>query len=237
MSGAGIQSFGPGAIAPDGSPVELYLTLPPGNEPEIVRAALPNGGSILELGCGVGRLTHPLLELGYVVVAVDNSARMLEHVRGAETHLCDIETLDLDRKFDGVLLASHLINTSDRGQRSSFLSTCRRHVTTGGMVLIQRSPPDREWNGPGIASDNRRGSIRIRIHDLARRGPVVESVAEYIDESRGQTWMQPFTAEILDDEALDAALADADLRRMGWLDEARTWIQAVPSQDSEGDGL
>jgi len=34
-------------------------------------------GAILELGAGVGRITHPLLELSYRVTAVDNSPEML----------------------------------------------------------------------------------------------------------------------------------------------------------------
>ncbi len=42
------------------------------------------GASILELGCGAGRVTHPLVALGHPVVAVDESPEMLAHVRGAE---------------------------------------------------------------------------------------------------------------------------------------------------------
>jgi SAM-dependent methyltransferase len=233
MSEVGVDPAGPGAFAPDGSPVEFYLALPPGNEPEIVRSALSSGGSILELGCGVGRITHPLLGLGYRVVAVDNSAEMLEHVRGAETVLSDIETLDLGGSFDLVLLASHLVNTSDRIQRSSFLSTCRRHAGTQGKVLIQRAPPGRSWTGPGVSSDRRRGTMRIRIHDVSRSGDVIESFAEYVDQETGRKWIQPFRAEVLDDEAFDGALANADLRLVRWLDEDRTWAECVPAVGGE----
>lgn len=76
---------GPGAITPDGSPVEFYTLLPPGEEAEIIGGAVPAGGSILELGSGVGRVTHPLVAAGFQVVAVDESAEMLTHVRGAQT--------------------------------------------------------------------------------------------------------------------------------------------------------
>jgi len=54
-------------------------------EPEIVHAAVPPGASILELGAGAGRVTHPLVALGHPVVAVDESAEMLARIRGAET--------------------------------------------------------------------------------------------------------------------------------------------------------
>jgi SAM-dependent methyltransferase len=84
----------PGPRAPGGSPVELYALAPPEGEPEIVHAAVPSGAAILELGCGAGRITHRLVELGHPVVGVDQSPEMLAHVRGAETVLADIETLD-----------------------------------------------------------------------------------------------------------------------------------------------
>ncbi|GAA2668952.1 hypothetical protein [Nonomuraea recticatena] len=45
---------GPGTITPDGSPVEFYTLLPPGE------AATPPNGTVLELGSGVGRVTHHL---------------------------------------------------------------------------------------------------------------------------------------------------------------------------------
>jgi SAM-dependent methyltransferase len=38
-----------------------------------VHDAIPAGASILELGCGAGRVTHPLVALGHPVTAVDES--------------------------------------------------------------------------------------------------------------------------------------------------------------------
>ena len=96
--------------APDGSPVELYALLPEGGEGELVARAVPTGGSILELGCGVGRLTRQLVVRGYDVTAVDESEAMLEHVRDAETVCGRIEGLDLGRRFDAALLASNLLS-------------------------------------------------------------------------------------------------------------------------------
>ena len=80
---AGYEGTGPGAITPDGCAVELYARLPVGDEPDVIAAAVPAGARILELGCGVGRMTHALLERGFEVTAVDESAEMLERVRPA----------------------------------------------------------------------------------------------------------------------------------------------------------
>ena len=122
--------------APDGSPVELYALLPPDGEPEFIHAAVPSGATLLELGCGAGRVTHALIALGHGVVAVDESPAMLAHIRGAETVESAIETLDLGRCFAGVVLGSYLINMPHDAQRAAFLRTCRRHVAPNGVVLI-----------------------------------------------------------------------------------------------------
>ena len=42
-------------------PVGLYARLPEMGEGEVVAAVLPAGASLLELGCGAGRITQQLL--------------------------------------------------------------------------------------------------------------------------------------------------------------------------------
>src|SRR5580704_2232265 len=113
---------GPGVITPDGCAVEFYARMTAQGEPEIVHNALRPGASILELGSGTGRITHPLVALGHPVVAVDESPEMLAYVRDAETVCSRIEDLALGRRFDAVLLASHLINTNDIATRAALLA-------------------------------------------------------------------------------------------------------------------
>ena len=212
-----------GHYAPDGSPVELYARLAAGDEPRIIHAAVPEGAGLLELGCGAGRLTHPLLALGHPVVAVDNSPEMLEHVRGAEKVLADITTLDLGRRFPGVVLASNLVNCVKPEVRDAMLASCARHVAPGGVVLVQRLAPDRAlvieeggWT---------RGQARFHLTSLVRRGRVF--AATMMVELEGKRWLHSFEAEILDDTAMDASLAKARLRRARYLDETRAWVAAV----------
>jgi 2-polyprenyl-3-methyl-5-hydroxy-6-metoxy-1,4-benzoquinol methylase len=71
---------GPGAITSDGCAVEFYALLPTFGEPGIVHAAVPPGASILELGCGTGRILRPLAALGHPVTGVDDSPDMLARV-------------------------------------------------------------------------------------------------------------------------------------------------------------
>jgi SAM-dependent methyltransferase len=135
----GYDGTGPGAITPDGCAVEWYLRLEAGEEPDVIEAAVPAPARILELGSGVGRMTHPLLRRGFTVTAVDESPEMLERVEGARTVCSSIDTLELgDERFDVVLLASFLVHAGD----VQVLRTCRRYVAAGGCVLIQREGED-----------------------------------------------------------------------------------------------
>ena len=209
--------------APDGSPVGLYAALPPDGEPELIHAALPAGAAILELGCGAGRLTHALLALGHPLVAVDQAAAMLAHVRGAETALADIETLALGRRFAGVLLASYLVNTDDDARRAAFLQTCHRHLAADGVAFIQRYAPRWAEEATTFALDHLGLHVAFRV--TAREGRRFSTV---IDCTRGDArWQHLTTARILNNAEFDAALAAAGLRRVRWLDAAQTWAEAA----------
>ncbi|AIR97813.1 class I SAM-dependent methyltransferase [Streptomyces glaucescens] len=222
---AGHQGTGPGAITPDGCAVELYARLPAGPEPDIIASAVPAGASVLELGSGVGRMTHPLLARGYRVTAVDESPEMLERVRGARTVLSPIEDLDLGETFDAVLLASFLVHTGDTRVRRGLLRTCLRHVAPDGCVLIQREGEDYHTKVPRERVDPSGFTVRIVASDPVGDG--LRSVrAEY--EFPDATWTQTFRARPLTEEQFEEALAEAGLTVDRYLTDDRTWVRAVP---------
>ncbi|WP_371672203.1 class I SAM-dependent methyltransferase [Streptomyces sp. NBC_00289] len=221
---AGHQGTGPGPITPDGCAVELYSRLSLGAEPDIIAAAVPPGASILELGCGVGRMTHPLLERGFTVTAVDESAEMLERVRGARTVHASIEDLDLGETFDVVLLASFLVHTADIEVRRGMLRTCTRHLADGGRVLIQREGADYHTNLPRERVDPSGYIVRIASSELVADG--VNSVfAEYVFPDA--TWTQTFRVRPLTRQQFEDALAEAGLRVDKYLTEDGIWVRAA----------
>ncbi|MEV6117984.1 class I SAM-dependent methyltransferase [Streptomyces sp. NPDC052109] len=222
----GHEGTGPGAITPDGCAVELYERLPAGDEPDIIAAAVPAGAHILELGSGVGRMTHPLLERGFTVTAVDESADMLSRVRGARTICGPIEDLDLGgEKFDVVLLASFLVHNGDEEVRRGMLRTCARHVAEGGCVLIQREGEDYHANVPRERADP--SGFTVRIASVEPAGDGVNSVrAEYVFPDA--VWTQTFLARPLTKERFESALAEAELEVDAYLTPDRTWVRAIP---------
>ncbi|MDQ0786350.1 SAM-dependent methyltransferase [Streptomyces sp. B3I8] len=222
---AGHEGTGPGAITPDGCAVELYARLPVGEEPDIIAAAVPPGARILELGCGVGRMTHPLLQRGFRVTAVDESADMLERVRGARTIRVPIENLRLDETFDVVLLASYLVHAGDEEVRRGLLRTCVRHVAADGCVLIQREGEDYHTDLPRERVDPSGFTVRIRSAEPVGDG-VNEVRAEY--EFPDATWTQTFLARPLTKERFEEALAEAGLRVDRYLTQDQVWVRTVP---------
>ncbi|MFD4969163.1 class I SAM-dependent methyltransferase [Streptomyces sp. NPDC058424] len=226
----GHQGTGPGAITPDGCAVELYARLPVGSEPDVIAAAVPAGAHILELGCGVGRVTRPLLERGFTVTAVDESPDMLERVRGARTICSPIESLDAGETFDAVVLASFLVHTGDPEVRRGLLRTCARHVAEGGCVLIQREGGDYHINVPRERMDP--AGFTVRILSAEPVGDGVNRVrAEYVFPDA--TWTQTFRSRPLSKEEFEGALAEAGLRVDRYLTEDGTWVRAVPEVRKE----
>lgn len=221
----GYEGTGPGAITPDGCAVELYARLPVADEPDVIAAAVPAGAHILELGSGVGRVTHPLLERGFTVTAVDESADMLARVRGARTICGPIETLDLGETFDVVMLGSFLVHAGDEEVRRGLLRTCARHVAEGGCVLIQREGPDYHTKVPRERVDP--SGFTVRIASVEPAGEGVHSVhAEYVFPDA--VWTQTFLSRPLTKEQFESALAEAGLRVDRYLTPDGVWVRAVP---------
>ena len=212
-------------VAPDGSPVDVYLSLPVGDTPTTIHQAILEDSTILELGSGPGRITRPLVELGHQVVAVDESPEMLAHIGDAETHLGDVFDLNLGRTFDAVIAGGNLINTRERGKRDSLLTVCRRHVKADGVVLLERYDP--LWAAAPTASRRILGAVEIEFEPLVVeatwfRGRVTYSLAD------GRTWNQEFTATNVTDEMLAEEAANVGLNLVRWLDHHRTWARLAP---------
>lgn len=171
-------------------------------------------------------MTHPLIALGHEVVAVDESPDMLARIKRVETIKCRIENLCLPRRFDVVLLMSHLIENPDVELCRRFLQTCRRHVADSGVVLIQRDPPDRDYSTEPLLRTMSDGST-IAMRDLERVSTdVVRFTLDY--QIGDSTWSQPVVTRRVSDSWLEAALASANLAIDGFLTPNRTWIRARP---------
>lgn len=218
---------GPGEITSDGCAVDFYALLPSFGEAEIVHSAVPEAASILELGCGTGRILRPLAGLGHPVFGVDDSPAMLAHVPDLPTACSAIETLRLDRTFDVVLLASTMINTAP-ALRGKFLATCRRHLGSGGIAVFQQQAPS--WFGtvgqaPPVRDEP--GGIRRIIRSARWEPPRMFLDVEYQVGER--VWTHSWDAYEISEGELADDLSSAGLRFGRWLTGDQTWFTATPA--------
>ena len=209
-------------VAPDGSPVAVYLGLPEGNAADLVHAAIPPRSRILDLGCGVGRIARGLARHGHAVVGVDNEPAMLHELPpGVEGVLADVVQVRLGREFDVVLLASHFLNDVDGVP--ALLATAREHLAPGGVLAAEVYPPGFEWST--LEGRTRTlGDVDITLERARVDDGIVD--AEMLYRVGGQEWRQPFVARLRDEDELRLLLRDAEFAWERWLDREAGWFLA-----------
>jgi len=121
-------------------------------------------GSILDVGCGPGRLTAALTGVGRVVLGIDvsNAAVRSTRRRGGRAILRDVfAPLPLEGRWHSVLLADGNIGIA--GEPDRLLRRCADLLTPGGQVLAELDPPGMpSWSG----------EVRVRVSDTPDSPPL-----------------------------------------------------------------
>jgi len=108
------------------------------------------GGPILELGCGSGRILRPLAEEGYTVYGIDNDKHMLSFAQSTLTdevrkHVilirADMRYTCLTARFPLVILPCNTYSTVDVQQRPLVLNRVRFHLAAGGVFVLSMPNP------------------------------------------------------------------------------------------------
>lgn len=149
---------------------------------------LPEDQSILELGCGSGRVMLPLARAGRRVVGVDESPEMLAIARqhlaalgaaGASCELleADSRTLALDERFGMVIIALNtFLHNATRADQLATLSAARRHLLPGGRLIIDLPPNDELAFQP----DDGEYEVEATLIDPSAHSRITKSVASRI---------------------------------------------------------
>jgi SAM-dependent methyltransferase len=116
-------------------------------EATFVRAYEPS--SVLDAGCGTGRVAIELARHGMEVVGVDVDESMLATARRlaptVEWVHSDLTTLDLGRTFDVVVMAGNVPLFTPAGTEAALVAGVARHVRPDGGVLVAGFSLDRGY--------------------------------------------------------------------------------------------
>ena len=105
--------------------------------------------SVLELGCGTGRITFALAERMQELVAIDFDAKSIEDARQRNSYdnvvflVEDIEDFDLERKFDLVLSVG--VGYMYLRDLPSAIKNISRHQKEDGTALLICGSPEDEY--------------------------------------------------------------------------------------------
>ena len=201
---------------------------------EIYAGLAPARGSILELGCGAGRLTLALAKQGFTVTGVDVAPAMLTQARTRAAALDptiaarldlrqgDMTALDLKQTFDLVICPYFTLAHVPAGAawRNTF-ATAARHLVPGGLAAFHLPRTD-IMAMPGPADPAR------PVLDLAVEGGRLQL---FVRERR----FRPDIGRL--DQALEYAVLDAQGRRVEASTERLTYYMTDPEPAAATAGL
>ncbi|WP_395374476.1 class I SAM-dependent DNA methyltransferase [Marinicella sp. W31] len=101
---------------------------------------LPNGGTILDIGCGTGEpIAQYFIEQGFQVTGIDFSSNMiaLAQLRFPlhAWHLMDMRSLKIDEKFDGIIAWHSFFHLNPEEQRKTLLDFINLLNPNGALLL------------------------------------------------------------------------------------------------------
>lgn len=111
-------------------------------------AALRQGSSVIDFGCGSGAVAHALAYRGISVCGIDRSEAAIMEARAGAPALCSFEQADwlevsLERSFDCALFwYTTLCAGAERDM--SALRMARKQLNTGGVLLLETRNWDRQ---------------------------------------------------------------------------------------------
>lgn len=95
--------------------------------------------TVLDAGCGTGRVGIELARRGIGVVGVDLDGGFIEHARakapGLEWHHADLATVSLGRRFDVIVAAGNVMIFLAPGAEGDVLANLARHVEPHGCIV------------------------------------------------------------------------------------------------------
>lgn len=105
--------------------------------------------TVLDAGCGTGRVAVELARRGIDVVGVDLDPSMIATARRIGPELtwveADVSGLDLGRQFDVVVMAGNVLLFTPPSTQAALVGGCARHLRPGGALVAGFQLDGRYW--------------------------------------------------------------------------------------------
>lgn len=182
----------------ENEPADIFVELPPSMYRELYdlemsefqedfqyyENRLSGKKTVLELGCGSGRLTRLLSQAGFSITGCDNSLPMLiEAKKNAhnEKYICmDMLQTGFSINFDSVIIPYHTLNLLiTPGAIRQCLENCISNLAEGGILLLQLFTPSADI----LALSAGESSFQFQLFDNPKGGKVVKEVLRRYDRS------------------------------------------------------
>ena len=99
-------------------------------------SCVPEGGRILDLGCGSGRDTKYFMDQSYDVVAIDASEKMVEATkRLADANVLQLrfDQMNFENEFDGIWACASLLHVPETALKN-VLELCLQALRSTGVI-------------------------------------------------------------------------------------------------------
>lgn len=112
---------------------------------------LPEGGLVLDLGCGAADpIGAFMLDRGYRVIGVDASRAMIRLAQArasqGDWRLADMRSLALPERFDGIIGWNSFFHLT-RAEQQAVLPRLAAHLRPGGVLMLTVGPEEGEVAG------------------------------------------------------------------------------------------
>ena len=129
---------------------------------------VPEGGRVMDLGCGAGGASLCFTRAGYRVLAVDGCRELCEYTRqrvGCETRCMLFDELDYTDEFDGIWACASLLHVP-KAELPGILRRIRRALKKGGVFYasFKYGDTEREKNGRRF-SDYTEDTLRALLEE------------------------------------------------------------------------
>jgi len=124
---------------------------------------LPAGGSVLDIGCGMGEpVARWFVERGFGVTGVDSSPTLIAMCKARfpahEWIVADMRLLDLGRRFDGLIAWHSFFHLSPEDQRPMF-ARFANHAKPGAPLMFTSGSEQGEAIGEWMGEPLYHGSL------------------------------------------------------------------------------